>query len=40
MCYVDSALPGDPAVDEFEGTHLVFMAAGSDPFDVITNAVK
>ncbi|MBA0632485.1 hypothetical protein Godav_001215 [Gossypium davidsonii] len=31
---------GDPAVDEFEGNHLVFMAAGSDPFDVITNAVK
>ncbi|TYJ01387.1 hypothetical protein E1A91_A13G150100v1 [Gossypium mustelinum] len=31
---------GDPAVDEFEGNHLVFVAAGSDPFDVITNAVK
>ncbi|XP_043703053.1 probable galactinol--sucrose galactosyltransferase 1 isoform X1 [Telopea speciosissima] len=31
---------GDPAVDGFEGSHLVFMAAGSDPFDVITNAVK
>lgn len=31
---------GDPAVQEFEGTHLVFVAAGSDPFDVITNAVK
>ncbi|XWS09587.1 hypothetical protein CRYUN_Cryun39dG0002600 [Craigia yunnanensis] len=31
---------GDPAVDEFEGSHLVFVAAGSDPFDVITNAVK
>ncbi|KAK6269415.1 hypothetical protein POUND7_006520 [Theobroma cacao] len=31
---------GDPAVDEFEGGHLVFVAAGSDPFDVITNAVK
>ncbi|XP_058112990.1 probable galactinol--sucrose galactosyltransferase 1 [Magnolia sinica] len=31
---------GDPAVDRFEGTHLIFVAAGSDPFDVITNAVK
>ncbi|KAK9156392.1 hypothetical protein Sjap_003872 [Stephania japonica] len=31
---------GDPAVEGFEGGHLVFVAAGSDPFDVITNAVK
>lgn len=31
---------GDPAVDKFDGTHLVFVAAGSDPFDVIANAVK
>ncbi|KAJ6417555.1 hypothetical protein OIU84_003307 [Salix udensis] len=31
---------GDPAVQNFEGSHLVFVAAGSDPFDVITNAVK
>ncbi|GLT79529.1 hypothetical protein SLA2020_510140 [Shorea laevis] len=31
---------GDPAVDKFEGNHLVFVAAGPDPFDVITNAVK
>ncbi|GAV74785.1 Raffinose_syn domain-containing protein [Cephalotus follicularis] len=31
---------GDPAVDEFEGSHLVFVTAGPDPFDVITNAVK
>ncbi|KAJ0920670.1 putative glycosyl hydrolase 36, aldolase-type TIM barrel, glycoside hydrolase superfamily [Helianthus annuus] len=31
---------GDPAVKEFEGSHLVFVAAGPDPFDVITNAVK
>ncbi|OAY51330.1 probable galactinol--sucrose galactosyltransferase 1 [Manihot esculenta] len=31
---------GDPAVEEFEGSHLVFVAAGADPFDVITNAVK
>ncbi|XXG53315.1 hypothetical protein AAC387_Pa03g1425 [Persea americana] len=31
---------GDPAVKGFEGTHLVFVAAGSDPFEVITNAVK
>ncbi|TYH34970.1 hypothetical protein ES332_D13G161500v1 [Gossypium tomentosum] len=34
------AIAGDPDVDEFEGNHLVFVAAGSDPFDVITNAVK
>lgn len=27
-------------MQEFEGSHLVFVAAGSDPFDVITNAVK
>lgn len=31
---------GDPAVEGFEGSHLVFVAAGSNPFDVITNAVK
>lgn len=31
---------GDPAVHEFEGSHLVFVAAGSDPFDIITSAVK
>lgn len=31
---------GDPTVDQFEGNHLVFVAAGSDPFDVITKAVK
>nr|GEY26940.1 probable galactinol--sucrose galactosyltransferase 1 [Tanacetum cinerariifolium] len=31
---------GDPAVKDFEGSHLVFVAAGSDPFDAITNAVK
>ncbi|GLU24063.1 hypothetical protein SLE2022_400290 [Rubroshorea leprosula] len=30
---------GDPAVDEFEGSHLVFVAAGSDPFDVITSSM-
>ncbi|MQL78327.1 hypothetical protein Taro_010769 [Colocasia esculenta] len=29
---------GDPAVDGFQGSHLVFVAAGEDPFDVITNA--
>ena len=33
-------IAGDPAVDGFEGIHLVFVAAGSDPFDVVTNAVK
>ncbi|KAA8523507.1 hypothetical protein F0562_009930 [Nyssa sinensis] len=31
---------GDPAVEGFEGSHLVFVAAGPDPFDVITNTVK
>ncbi|XP_050203605.1 probable galactinol--sucrose galactosyltransferase 1 [Mercurialis annua] len=31
---------GDPDVQEFEGSRLVFMTVGSDPFDVITNAVK
>ncbi|CAD6246167.1 unnamed protein product [Miscanthus lutarioriparius] len=31
---------GDPDVESFEGSHLVFVGAGSDPFDVITNSVK
>ncbi|MCD7450565.1 flavodoxin-like fold protein [Datura stramonium] len=31
---------GDPAVQDFEGSHLVYVSAGPDPFDVITNAVK
>ncbi|XP_040988012.1 probable galactinol--sucrose galactosyltransferase 1 [Juglans microcarpa x Juglans regia] len=31
---------GDPTVEDFEGSHLVFVTAGPDPFDVITNAVK
>ncbi|KAK6934667.1 Glycosyl hydrolases 36 [Dillenia turbinata] len=31
---------GDPAVEGFEGSHLVFVAAGPDPFQVITNAVN
>lgn len=31
---------GDPDVDGFEGSHLVFVGAGSDPFDVITDTVK
>lgn len=31
---------GDPAVDGFDGSHLVFVVAGCDPFIVITNAVK
>lgn len=31
---------GCPAVEEFDGTHLVFVGAGSDPYEVITNAVK
>jgi len=36
----DAISPGDPTVDRFEGTHLIFVAAGPNPFDVITNAVK
>ncbi|KAI4306268.1 hypothetical protein L6164_029561 [Bauhinia variegata] len=31
---------GCPAVGGFDGTNLVFIGAGSDPFEVITNAVK
>ncbi|KAG4964272.1 hypothetical protein AAZX31_14G010500 [Glycine max] len=31
---------GCPAVEEFDGTHLVYIGAGSDPFEVITNSVK
>ncbi|KAG1327379.1 putative galactinol--sucrose galactosyltransferase 1 [Cocos nucifera] len=31
---------GDPAVEAFEGTHLVFVGAGSDPFEVIKDAAK
>ncbi|KAK3122046.1 hypothetical protein QOZ80_8BG0664440 [Eleusine coracana subsp. coracana] len=31
---------GDPAVESFEGSHLVFVGAGLDPFEVITNSVK
>ena len=30
----------DPAVDEFQGSYLVFVGAGSNSFDVITKAVK
>ncbi|XLR29328.1 hypothetical protein S83_057228 [Arachis hypogaea] len=31
---------GCPSVEEFDGTHLVFIGAGLDPYEVITNAVK
>ncbi|CAI8587081.1 unnamed protein product [Vicia faba] len=31
---------GCPDMEEFDGTHLVFIGAGSDPYEVITNAVK
>ncbi|XP_012444097.1 probable galactinol--sucrose galactosyltransferase 1 isoform X3 [Gossypium raimondii] len=31
---------GDPDIDQFKGSHLVFVAAGSDPYDVITNSLK
>ncbi|KAK4275250.1 hypothetical protein QN277_018366 [Acacia crassicarpa] len=31
---------GCPAVEGFDGTNLVFIGAGSDPYQVITNAVK
>jgi len=27
-------------VESFKGTHLVFIGAGWDPFEVITNSVK
>lgn len=27
-------------MQDFEGSHLVYVAAGTDPFDVINNAVK
>lgn len=40
MCHIFFNILGDPAVQEFDGSHLVFVGAGSDPFDVITNAVK
>ncbi|KAG2577995.1 probable galactinol--sucrose galactosyltransferase 1 [Panicum virgatum] len=31
---------GDPDVESFKGTHLVFIGAGWDPFEVITNSMK
>uniref|UniRef100_A0A803LQD9 galactinol--sucrose galactosyltransferase n=1 Tax=Chenopodium quinoa TaxID=63459 RepID=A0A803LQD9_CHEQI len=31
---------GCPQVQNFDGTHLLYVAAGSDPFDVVSNAVK
>ncbi|KAK6947145.1 Glycosyl hydrolases 36 [Dillenia turbinata] len=31
---------GDPDAEGFEGSHLVFVAAGADPFQVIANAVN
>ncbi|KAI3456757.1 hypothetical protein Pfo_013420 [Paulownia fortunei] len=31
---------GDPSVQEFEGRHLVYVAAGPDPYSVIQNSVK
>ncbi|KNA18105.1 hypothetical protein SOVF_073870 isoform A [Spinacia oleracea] len=31
---------GCPEVQQFDGSHLVYVAAGSDPFHLITNAVK
>ena len=40
ICSYSYSFSGCPSVQGFEGTHLVFMAAGNDPFDVITNAVK
>ena len=33
-------IAGCPDVEEFDGTHLVFIGAGTDPYEVITNAVK
>lgn len=40
VCYVCMVFEGCPDVEEFDGTHLVFIGAGSDPYEVITNAVK
>ncbi|XP_073128883.1 probable galactinol--sucrose galactosyltransferase 1 [Henckelia pumila] len=31
---------GDPSVQEFEGRHLVYVAAGIDPYRVIENSIK
>ncbi|KAK4484736.1 hypothetical protein RD792_007329 [Penstemon davidsonii] len=31
---------GDPSVQEFEGRHLVYVAAGTDPYSLIENSVK
>ncbi|KAL2319305.1 hypothetical protein Fmac_028274 [Flemingia macrophylla] len=31
---------GFPVVEEFDGTHLVFVRAGSDSYEVITNFVR
>uniref|UniRef100_A0A0A9HLV6 Uncharacterized protein n=1 Tax=Arundo donax TaxID=35708 RepID=A0A0A9HLV6_ARUDO len=36
----NSKISGDPVVESFEGTHLVFVGARSNPFEVITNSVK
>jgi len=33
-------IAGCPDVEGFDGNHLVYVAAGSDPFDVVTDAVK
>ncbi|KOM46299.1 hypothetical protein LR48_Vigan07g000300 [Vigna angularis] len=31
---------GCPAVEDFDGSHLVYIGAGSDPYEVITTSVK
>ncbi|PIN16765.1 hypothetical protein CDL12_10581 [Handroanthus impetiginosus] len=31
---------GDPSVQDFEGKHLVYVAAGLDPYNVIENSIK
>ncbi|KAK6124041.1 hypothetical protein DH2020_042221 [Rehmannia glutinosa] len=31
---------GDPSVQEYEGKHLVYVAAGPDPYSVIENSIK
>lgn len=31
---------GDPSVQEYEGRHLVYVAAGTDPYSLIENSVK
>ncbi|KAL3651580.1 flavodoxin-like fold protein [Castilleja foliolosa] len=31
---------GDPSVQDYEGKHLVYVAAGNDPYSIIENSIK